>query len=264
MDIARDHSLGYDEILEANPSVDRWLPGDGTPVMLPTRYILPDAPREGIVLNLAEKRLYYYPKPTAGEKPYVLTFPVGIGRMDWETPLGTTRIVEKVKDPTWRPPASIKAEHLERYGEILPDVVPAGPDNPMGAYALRLGIPGGYAIHGTNKRDGVGSRVSHGCMRLYPENIEELFRIVPIGTKVTIINQPIKTGWYAGTLFLEAHPPFIDDEEEDARAPNHATLANALEVIRQRVGPETALLIDSQRLQGLLDEANGVPVPVLN
>ena len=124
MDMARQHGLGYDEMLQANPTVDRWLPGAGTPVMLPTRFILPDVPREGIVLNLPEKRLYYFPKPKTGEKALVMTFPAGIGRMDWETPLGVTKIIKKTANPSWRPPQSIKAEHLAEYGEVLPDVVP--------------------------------------------------------------------------------------------------------------------------------------------
>jgi L,D-transpeptidase ErfK/SrfK len=258
MDIARQYDLGYDEILQANPGVDRWIPGEGTPVILPTRYILPDVPHEGIVLNLPEKRLYYFPPPRQGEKPLVMTYPIGIGRMDWETPIGVTRIVGKTKNPTWTPPASIKAEHLERDGEVLPNVVPAGPDNPLGAYAMRLAIPG-YLIHGTNKRDGVGSRVSHGCIRLYPENIEELFNMVSIGTALRIINQPVKAGWFAGSLFLEAHAPF-----EDEQAPNHATLDEAIRILMDKLGIYGSLAVDPASIELVVDQASGLPAPVIN
>lgn len=251
MDIARRHGLGYDEILAANPDVDRWIPGDGTPVVLPTRFILPDVPREGLVLNLPEMRLYYFPKAKNGEIPVVITHPAGIGRMDWQTPLGTTKIINKAEKPTWRPPASIKKEHLEMYGEILPDVVPAGPANPLGEYAMYLGIPG-YLIHGTNKRDGVGSRVSHGCVRLYPEDIETLFPQVPMGTKVTIINQPIKIGWLADTLFMEAHAPF-----EEENIVNEATLEKAIELLAKKVS-YAADRIDEQAVKFVIDEASGI------
>lgn len=258
MDIARRHGLGYDEILQANPGVDRWIPGEGTPVVLPTRYILPDVTRRGIVLNLPEKRLYYFPPTPAGNKPVVITHPIGIGRMDWETPLGVTKIVRKKANPTWRPPASIKEEHLQLYGEVLPDVVPAGPNNPLGLHAMYLGISG-YLIHGTNKRDGVGSRVSHGCVRMYPENIEELFHQVPVGTEVRIINQPIKVGWFAGSLFLEAHAPFEDD-----RAPNQATFAEAARMLKDKIGIYGSLAVDPSALQIVIQQASGLPAPVIN
>lgn len=258
MDIARRYGLGYDEILQANPHVDRWIPGDGTLVKLPTRHILPDTPRKGIILNLPEKRLYYYPKPKRGETPVVMTYAIGVGRMNWETPLGTTKITTKVKGPSWRPPASIKAEHLQLYGEVLPDVVPAGPDNPLGAYAMRLGIPG-YLIHGTNKRDGVGSRVSHGCIRLYPEGIEELFSKVPKGTPVNIINQPVKIGRLADTLFMEAHPPF-----EDERAPNQATFNEALRVINAKADGLFAATVDAEAVAQVIEQADGSVVALSN
>lgn len=170
LDIARRYDIGQNEILLANPDVDRWLPADGSRVILPTRYILPNAERTGLILNLPEMRLYYYPKTRPGETPVVITHPISVGRMDWETPLGMTKIVSKQVDPEWRPPQSIKDEH-EKEGDPLPDVVRAGPDNPLGRYAMRLGIPG-YLIHSTNKPYGVGMRVTHGCIRMYPEDIE--------------------------------------------------------------------------------------------
>jgi len=212
LDIARRYDIGQNEILLANPDVDRWLPEDGSRVILPTRYILPDAERTGLVLNLPEMRLYYYPQAKSGETPVVITHPVSVGRMDWKTPLGVTKIVSKQVDPEWRPPQSIKDEHA-KDGDPLPDVVRAGPDNPLGRYAMRLGIPG-YLIHSTNKPYGVGMRVTHGCIRMYPEDIEKVFDDIPVGTPVRIINQPIKLGWLADSLFIELHPPLEEDEEQ--------------------------------------------------
>ena len=153
-------------------------------------------------------RLYYYPKPEQGKQPEVITFPVSIGRVDWKTPLGTTHIVEKTANPNWYPPQSIKKEHAEK-GDPLPEVVPAGPDNPLGAYALRLGIPG-YLIHGTNKPSGIGMQVTHGCIRLYPENIEFLFKQVSTGTPIHIVDQTYKVGWHGDSLYMEVHPPLVD------------------------------------------------------
>ncbi|MEQ8207246.1 MAG: L,D-transpeptidase family protein [Woeseia sp.] len=203
IDIARRHGLGYEDIVIANPDVDVWLPGEGTEILLPTRFVLPPGPRRGVVLNLPEYRLYYYPKVAAGEKPVVMTFPMSIGRMDWETPLGITRVTEKVKNPVWYPPDSVRAEHAAE-GRPLPRVVPAGPDNPMGSRKMRLDIPG-YLIHGTNRPAGVGMRVTHGCIRMFPEDIEYLFEHVAINTEVTIINAPVKMGWDGDELVLEAH-----------------------------------------------------------
>lgn len=257
MDIASANSIGLDEILLSNPDVDRWLPGDGTPVVLPTRYILPDAPHEGIVLNLPEMRMYYYPTH-AETLPTLQTYPIGVGRMDWETPLGTTRIIKKIENPTWRPPASIKREHLELYNEVLPDVVAAGKDNPLGLFAMRLGIPG-YLIHGTNKMDGVGSRVSHGCVRMYNQDIERLFPNVPAGTQVRIINQPIKVGRMADALFIEAHAPFIADYDPtiDRIPPNEATIQEAMRVIDEKYGSLFHNQIDWDAVHTAIEQGNG-------
>ncbi len=206
LDIARRHGVGYEEITNANPGVDPWLPGAGTVVTVPKQRILPRAPRTGIVINLPEHRLYWYQPAAAGKPPVVWTFPVSIGKMDWHTPLGVTRVVAKVKNPTWTPPKSVRDEHAKN-GDILPAVVPAGPDNPLGLFALRLGIPGGaYLIHGTNKPAGVGMQVTHGCMRLYPEDIETLYGLVPVNAPVMIVNQPYKWGWHDGQLLIEVHP----------------------------------------------------------
>lgn len=207
LDIARAHGLGYNEITAANPGIDPWLPPPASTVMLPTRFILPSAPRRGIIINLAEMRLYYYPPP-ANDQPVVLTFPIGIGQEGWTTPLGITEVVSKVKDPPWTVPPSIRAEH-EREGNPLPAIVPPGPDNPLGNYALRLGLTS-YLIHGTNKPYGIGRRASHGCIRLYPEDIEVLFQQVAVSTAVWIINQPYKLGLDTGRLYLEAHAPLTE------------------------------------------------------
>ncbi|HFD78872.1 MAG TPA: LysM peptidoglycan-binding domain-containing protein [Gammaproteobacteria bacterium] len=211
LDIARRNDIGQDEILEANPDVDRWLPGAGTKVVIPSRYVLPNAERKGIILNAPEMRLYYFRPGHDGEPPVLETYPVSVGRMDWNTPVGTTRVVKKVRDPSWHPPESIRKE-AEAKGESLPEVVPAGPDNPLGRYAMRLGIPG-YLIHSTNKPFGVGMRVTHGCVRMYPEDIEKLFPEVPTGTPVQIVNQPVKLGWLFDTLYIEVHPPLEEDDK---------------------------------------------------
>jgi L,D-transpeptidase ErfK/SrfK len=204
IDIARRNGLGYHDIVRANPDVNVWVPGEGTEVVLPTRFVLPPGPRRGIVLNLAEYRLYYYPEPVEGEPAYVMTYPISIGRMDWETPLGSTSVISKVTDPSWYPPQSVRDEH-EADGRPLPRVVPPGPDNPLGKYAMRLGLPG-YLIHSTNRPAGVGMRVTHGCIRMFPEDIEYLFPNVDVNTPVRIINTPVKIGWFGDELVLEVHP----------------------------------------------------------
>ncbi len=215
IDLGRRYSLGYEEIRRVNPDVDPWLPGEGTAVVLPGQRILPSGPRDGIVVNLPEHRLYYYPKPKKGEKPVVYTYPVSIGKMDWHTPLGKTRIVQKEKNPVWYPPASVRKEHAER-GDPLPAAVPPGPDNPLGAYKMRLAIGGGsYLIHGTNNPAAVGMAITHGCIRMYPEDIEQLYSMVPVGTNVYLVNEPVKVAFVDGEVYMEAHPP-VDDEGQVA------------------------------------------------
>jgi L,D-transpeptidase ErfK/SrfK len=204
VDIARRHGLGYEDIVRANPDVNIWVPGAGTEVVLPTQYVLPPGPRRGIVLNLAEYRLYYYPEVTDGETPTVLTYPISIGRMDWETPLGKTSVIQKVRNPSWYVPQSVLKEHADE-GRPLPRIVPPGPDNPLGEYAMRLGLPG-YLIHGTNRPAGVGMRVTHGCIRMFPEDIEYVFGKIGLNTPVRIINEPVKMGWVGDSLVMEVHP----------------------------------------------------------
>lgn len=264
LDIARTHDLGQNEILLANPAVDRWLPEEGAMVKLPNRFVLPAAERRGLVLNLPEMRLYYFPEPKPGAVPMVITHPVSVGRMDWETPLGTTKILSKKLDPSWTPPQSLKEEALAD-GRILPDVVPAGPDNPLGRYAMRLGIPG-YLIHSTNKPYGVGMRVTHGCVRMYPEDIAALFDEIPTGTPVQIVNQPIKLGWLAGSLFLELHPPLDEDLEKyddfmqrvlDAIADFISGHADMIEANTSK-----ALSLSGRVLRQAVEDRNGIPVMI--
>ena len=208
-DLARTYGLGYDDIIAANPGVDPWLPGEGSAVLLPTQYVLPDAPKRGVILNIATKRLFYYPQPAEGELQQVFTYPIGIGRVGWETPLGDTTVIAKAENPSWWVPASVRREHAE-MGDPLPSVVPSGPDNPLGTRVLKLDMPG-YLIHGTNQPYGVGMRVSHGCVRLYPENIEYLYTLVDIGEVVTIMNEPYQIGSKDGVIYFEAHEPLEDD-----------------------------------------------------
>jgi L,D-transpeptidase ErfK/SrfK len=255
LDIARTHGLGYEEITNANPGVDPWLPGAGTAVVVPKQRLLPRAPRTGIVINLPEHRLYWFPPTPAGQAPVVWTFPVSIGKMDWNTPLGRTSIVSKAKDAPWIPPKSVREEH-EKRGEPLPAVVPGGPDNPMGRYKMGLGIPGGaYLIHGTNRPAGIGMQVTHGCMRLYPEDIETLYGMVPVGTSVTIVNQPYKWGWREGELLIEVHPPL----QEDAGATPSLTDLTRLIVEATRANPVAVDWIGAERTWR---EARGVPTAV--
>lgn len=195
IELALTYRVGYVELLAANPDVDPWLPGVGTELVIPGEHILPAAPRRGIVVNLGELRLYHFAADGG-----IASMPLGIGSEGLETPLGDTAVVNKRRDPTWRPPESIRAERPD-----LPAAVPPGPDNPLGAFALDLGMPL-YRIHGTNRPYGVGRRVSHGCIRMYPEDIEALFAEVRVGTPVRIVDQPAKVGWRDGRLYLEVHP----------------------------------------------------------
>ena len=215
-DIARRFNVGYEEIVRANPKVDPWIPGEGTEIIVPSQFILPNAPHEGIVINVPQMRLFYFPPAKKGEPQVVYTHPIGIGRVGWATPQGTTKVVRRQKDPTWRPTPSILKEHKEN-GEVLPAVVGPGPDNPLGRYAFYLGWPS-YMIHGTNKPAGVGLRSSHGCIRLYPEDIEELFNMAPVGTKVTVVNEPFVFGFQNDKLYLQAFDVLEDDTRDWTKA----------------------------------------------
>lgn len=256
LDIARRNSVGYEEIRRANPDLDLWIPGAGADVLVPGRRILPPGPREGIVVNLPEHRLYYYPHPKRHEKPVVITYPVSVGKMDWRTPLGQTQILSKQTLPSWYPPPSVIQEHAER-GDPLPKVVPPGPDNPLGEYAMRLAIhPGAYLIHGTNNPQAVGMAVTHGCIRMYPEDIEALFKIVPVGTKVWLINEPVKVAYVDGELLLEAHPQI--DAEGQPMEPDLDMLSLRLD---HALGSSTAA-INWDIARETLQTAKGMPTLV--
>jgi len=253
-DFARDYGLGFDEIVAANPGVDPWLPGEGTKVILPTQYVLPDAPRKGLVLNLASLRLFYYPKPEEDGAQVVITHPIGIGREGWRTPQGKFRITQKLENPVWRVPASVRREHAAK-GDRLPPTVPAGPDNPLGAYAMRLSRPQ-YLIHGTNKPYGVGMRVSHGCIRLYPEDIARLFPDVPVGTRVRIVNQPYLAGWLDGQLYLEAHEPLAEN------AKRWKGSLKQMEKVVLKKAADRPDVVDWNRARKVAGAEIGVPFPI--
>ena len=256
-DLAHKYSLGYYEIIRANPGVDVWLPGDGKRIVLPGRRILPTGPREGIVVNLPEHRLYYYPKPhNPHEQRVVITYPISIGKMDWRTPLGETRVIAKIRNPAWYPPESIRKEHAAN-GDPLPKVVPAGPDNPLGAFALRLAAGNGeYMIHGTNNPTAVGMSVTHGCIRMYPEDVAALFPLIADGTKVWLVNEPVKVAWVDGELLLEAHPP-VDDEGQSVE-PDLELLSRLLD---QALGDSVAA-IHWDLARKTLQAADGIPTVV--
>lgn len=252
VDIGRTHSLGFEELRRANPEVDPWLPGEGTEVVLPTAFVLPRAERQGLVVNIAEYRVYFYYR-TQGQ-PYVATVPASIGRMDWETPLGRTRIVARAERPNWYPPESVREEYAAD-GRDLPRIVPPGPDNPLGEYALRLGLPG-YLIHGTNRPAGVGMRVTHGCIRLFPEDIAWLFPRTAIDMPVQIVNQPIKFGWSGDELYLEVHPPLETDSPTAGLSMTSVT-EEFVHATRDRFAR-----VDWELIDAVFREQRGVPVRV--
>lgn len=255
-DIARAYGLGYDELLAANPGVDPWLPGENTAVLLPTQFVLPDVPREGVVLNIASRRLFYFPRMPEGQATVVKTYPIGIGRVGWETPLGITKVTGKARDPAWYVPLSVRQEHAES-GNPLPSIVPPGPDNPLGHRVLKLEMPG-YLIHGTNQPYGVGMRVSHGCVRLYPENIEHLYELVEIGETVAIINEPYLIGQLNGDWYFEGHTPLEDDLVSSAER------LDALFRNLRAEGDTRMLQRDIEHARQIASIANGVPARLSN
>lgn len=251
IDVARRHRVGFQAIRLANPELNTWIPGDGARVLLPLMFVLPDTPRQGIVINLPEMRLYHFQETPSGEGRRVATYPVSIGRREWGTPQGTLEVIQKREDPTWTPPDSVRQAYAAQ-GKSLPDVVPAGPDNPLGAYALRLSRPT-YLIHGTNWSTGIGLRSTHGCIRMDNDDIGVLFPHVDVGTPVHIVHQPVKVGWRDGVLYLEVHPPL---EERATQAP--APLETALERVMAAVGGREAR-VDWNRVRATVAQARGVP-----
>ena len=249
--VARYFGLGFDEITLANPGVDPWLPEQGHTVNIPLRFILPKASRKGIILNLAAKRLFYFP---ADKGNTVITYPIGIGRKGWKTPTGKTRIIAKKAHPQWVVPKSIRLEHAKK-GDPLPRVVPAGPNNPLGDYALRLGIPG-YLIHGTNKPYGVGMAISHGCVRLYPENIAQLFKQAKTGMQVRIVNQPFLIGWEKERLSIQIYPPTHNSKKQIRK--QLAAFKKKLKKIERNSKRQ----INWPKVEAAIDRSDGIPVTI--
>ena len=254
-DIARRFNVGYEEIVRANPKVDPWLPGEGREIVVPSVFVLPDAPRTGIVINIAAMRIFYYPPAKRGERPVVLTHPIGIGKVGWRTPEGVTKIVRRQKDPTWRVPVSVRKEHHEN-GEDLEPVIGPGPDNPLGRYAFYLQWPS-YLIHGTNKPAGVGLRSSHGCIRLYPEDIAQFFEMVPLGTQVRVVNQPFVFGWRDGRLYLQPYDVLEDDARDWKKAQKKLLTASLTARLQQHHAQ-----VDWDRVSALTRDPLGLAVPL--
>jgi L,D-transpeptidase ErfK/SrfK len=258
-DIARRFNVGYEEIVRANPGVDPWVPGEGKEVVIPSRFILPNAPRDGLVINIAAMRLFYFEPRKKYEKQVVHTYPIGIGKVGWATPLGTTKVVRRQKDPKWTVPASVRAEH-RKNGEELPAVVGPGPENPLGRHAMYLGWPS-YLIHGTNKPAGVGLRSSHGCIRLFPEDIAALFDLAPNGSKVNVVNQPFVFGWDNGQLHLQAFD-VLEDDPRDWKKAQVKLLSRSLAERIQKQLKERNEKVDWATVSKLAHEPRGVPVAI--
>lgn len=250
-ELGSEHGFGYLEMIAANPALDPWLPGEGAEIRMPGLHVLPDVQRSGIVINLPEYRLYYYP-PEGGK---VLTFPVGIGRQGWSSPIGETRVLRKEANPSWYPPQSIREEHAAE-DDFLPSVVPPGPDNPMGPFKMNLAMSG-YVIHGTNKKFGIGMRVSHGCFRMRNEDITRLFPQIPVNTPVRIVNQPFKLGLDAsGNLYLEVHTP-LDEHGMPSTLDRQAAVQELLE---QRNDEVAGVHLDWQAIRDVVFAEEGIPV----
>ena len=248
-DIARHYDLGYFELLEANPHIDPKNLIAGTQLVIPNQFLLPNAQRQGIIINLGTMRAFYFPK----DQNYFFTYPVGIGKQDWSTPLGQLSIIEKIADPVWRVPKSIYEYRLQK-GDPVPTSMPAGPDNPLGAFALRLSKPT-YLIHGTNEPASVGVRSSAGCIHLYPEDIKELFDKVAVGEPVLIINQPYQAGWDNQTLYVQAYLPLAEQREQ---------LADASVAIIDTISQVAAatMQVDWHSAEETLQDHTGLPTPV--
>ena len=252
LDVARRFSLGYVEIVAANPGTDPWIPGEGTNVVLPTVHLPPDAEPEGIVINLADMRLYYFAEPGGPMQ----SFPIGIGREGLLTPLGSTEVVRKQKDPTWRPTARMRTENPE-----LPEAVGPGPDNPLGNRAMYLGWPQ-YLIHGTNKPLGIGRRTSSGCVRMYPEDVEYLFDRIATGTKVTVVDQPIKLSWIDDALYIEAHPTQAQSDQIEMSGTFEPILDSRVVDQVLAVAGDRAPTLDWSRIRQATIERRGYPIRI--
>jgi L,D-transpeptidase ErfK/SrfK len=259
-DIARRFDVGYEEIVRANPGVDPWIPGAGRQVVVPTQFVLPNAPREGIVINVAAMRLFYFPPRRKGEPQQVYTHPIGIGKIGWSTPEGVTHVIAHVKDPIWRPSAALRVDHRNDNGEDLPAVVPPGPDNPLGKYEFRLGWSS-YLIHGTNKPYGVGLRSSHGCIRLYPEDIEKLYEMVPNGAQVRVVNQPFLFGWHDDRIYFQPYT-VLEDDVRDWQSAQKKMLPRAMPVAVRKLLQTQNVAVDWKSVTDATTAPRGLPVPI--
>ncbi len=262
LSIAEEFELGYEELVAANPQLDSWLPGEGNRVLLPSRFIVPSGVAEGIYINLSEYRLYYFP---GGGSTEVMTFPISIGRGDWDTPVGKTHVIDKLLNPAWYPPESIRREHAEE-GDPLPKMVPPGPDNPLGDYALRLNLPS-YLIHGTNRPYGIGMKVTHGCIRLRPADIALLFKMVPRKEPVRIVHKPFKAGVLDGVIYFEAHPARSEVEAilEEKTIVNRKRRSRELTAAIREVlvlADDLNVEVDWLRLAEIAEESLGIPLPI--
>jgi len=252
LDVARRFNLGYVEMVAANPGTDPWVPGEGTNVVLPTIHLPPESEPNGVIINLADMRLYYFEEPGGPMQ----SFPIGIGRDGLNTPLGSTTVTRMRKDPSWRPTARMRSEDPE-----LPEMVPAGPENPLGNRAMYLGWPQ-YLIHGTNKPLGIGRRVSSGCIRMYPEDVEYLFEQIGVGTKVTVVDQPIKLSWIDDALYIEAHPTQVQSDQIEASGTFEPLLdSKVVDQVLAVAGAEAPLLDWSQIRQATI-ERRGYPIRI--
>jgi L,D-transpeptidase ErfK/SrfK len=253
--LARKHGLGYVEMRAANPTLDPWIPGDGARVVLPTQSLLPDAPREGIVLNLAEMKLYLFEHP--GQAPHV--YSISPGREGLNTPVGVTTVTGKKANPTWTPTARMLKED-----PTLKTFYPAGPDNPMGTHALYLGWPE-MRIHGTNKPYAIGRRASSGCIRMYPESIKDIFDRVNVGTKITSVDQPVKVGWIENKMYIEVSPTQEQSlrVETDGLSMSYEITADDMKRVTRKAGPY-ADLIDWEAVRKAVREQRGYPIAILD
>ena len=252
IDIARKFDISFADIMSANGRIDPWLPKINRKILIPKRHIMPSVKRDGIIINLGDLRIYFY-------KNHLLigTYPIGIGRSGWETPLGLAEVIEKKIDPFWIPPDSVREEDPS-----LPKIVAPGEENPLGTRAIYLSMPS-YLIHGTNKPYGVGMKVSHGCIRMYPEDVESLFDLVEVGTKVNIINEPIKVGWHNNDLYIEVHQlPAYASEKNTLENKDRRNLYPLATTMVQKVAGVNITEVDWEVVFKSVIEAKGIPTKI--
>jgi L,D-transpeptidase ErfK/SrfK len=251
LDVGRHFDLGYNEMIAANPGVDPWLPPPGEVVVIPAEYVLPESSTQGLVVNIPEMRLYYlHGGSRSGAGQMVTTYPVGLGRDDWQTPQGRFKVRGKTENPTWVIPESIRAEHIRDRNDARTFIAGGDPENPLGAYRLELTLPL-YALHGSNMPWGVGMQVSHGCIRLYNEDIAALFREIRVGTPGEFLYQPVKVGARDGRIYVEVHPDIYDLT---------TNLAEEADRMLGRRGWSDR--VDRERLRQALLDQSGLPVMI--